>query len=141
MILGRILALWQAGPRIVLATDAGIGPGKPHDAMAYTALQLAAVTRDPVGALRAATSQAADALGLADTCGPAGAGARCGPARCPRASRHRRRCPARRRGRLPRRGTGSRALHPPPPTVRLSRRPDAGRHSTTLDVHQRHRRE
>ncbi len=68
-ILGRILALWEAGARIVVATDAGIGPGKPHDAMAYAVLQLAAATGDPVGALRAATSQAADALGLADTCG------------------------------------------------------------------------
>ena len=66
---GRIQALLQAGARIVLATDAGVGPGKPHDAMAYTVLQLAAATRDPVGALRAAASQAADALGLADTCG------------------------------------------------------------------------
>jgi imidazolonepropionase-like amidohydrolase len=69
MILGRIQALWRAGARIVVATDAGVGPGKPHDAMAYTVLQLAAATGDPVGALRAATSQAADALGLADTCG------------------------------------------------------------------------
>ena len=69
MILGRLLALWEAGARIVVATDAGIGPGKPHDFMAYAVLQLAAATRDPVGALRAATSQAADALRLADTCG------------------------------------------------------------------------
>jgi imidazolonepropionase-like amidohydrolase len=69
MILARIQALWEAGARIVVATDAGVGPGKPHDAMAYTVLQLAAATRDPVGALRAATSQAADAVGLADTCG------------------------------------------------------------------------
>ncbi|MEO6586284.1 MAG: amidohydrolase family protein, partial [Knoellia sp.] len=68
-IFGRILALWEAGARIVVATDAGIGPGKPHDAMAYAVLQVAAATSDPVGALRAATSQAADALGLADTCG------------------------------------------------------------------------
>ena len=68
-IFGRILALWEAGARIVVATDAGIGPGKPHDAMAYAVLQVAAATSDPVGALRAATSQAADALALADTCG------------------------------------------------------------------------
>ncbi len=69
-ISGRLLALWEAGARIVVATDAGVGPGKPHDAMAYAVLELAAATSDPVGALRAATSQAADALGgLADTCG------------------------------------------------------------------------
>ena len=76
MILGRLLALWEAGARVVVATDAGIGPGKPHDFMAYAVLQLAAATRDPVGALRAATSQAADALGLADSCG------RLAPGRC-----------------------------------------------------------
>jgi imidazolonepropionase-like amidohydrolase len=52
-----------------VATDAGIGPGKPHVVMAYAVLQLAAATRVNVGALRAATSQAADALGLAVTCG------------------------------------------------------------------------
>jgi imidazolonepropionase-like amidohydrolase len=69
MIMGRILALWEAGARIVVATDAGIGPGKPHDALAYTVLQVVAVTGDPLGVLRAATSQAADALGLADACG------------------------------------------------------------------------
>ena len=68
-IQGRILALWEAGARIVVATDAGIGPGKPHDALAYAILQLAAASGDPVGALRAATSQAADSLGLAETCG------------------------------------------------------------------------
>jgi imidazolonepropionase-like amidohydrolase len=69
MIVGRLLALWEAGARIVVATDAGIGPGKPHDALAYSVLDLAAATGDAVGALRAATSRAADALGLADTCG------------------------------------------------------------------------
>jgi imidazolonepropionase-like amidohydrolase len=69
MIMGRILALWEAGARIVVATDAGIGPGKPHDAIAYTLLQLVDVTGDALDVLRAATSLAADALGLADTCG------------------------------------------------------------------------
>ena len=69
MILGRLRALWEAGARVVLATDSGIGPGKPHDAMAYTVLQFAGVAADPIGVLRAATSHAADALGLADTCG------------------------------------------------------------------------
>ena len=68
-ILGRIIALWHAGARIVVASDAGIGPGKPHDVLAYGVLQLATATGDPVGALRAATSRAADALGLTATCG------------------------------------------------------------------------
>ena len=69
MIVGRIQALSQVGARVVVASDAGIGPGKPHDVMAYAVLQLAAATGDALGALRAATSRAADALGLADTCG------------------------------------------------------------------------
>ena len=52
-----------------MSTDAGIGPGKPHDVMAYAVIQFATATGDPVDALAAATSLAADALGLADTCG------------------------------------------------------------------------
>jgi len=69
MIVDRLLSLWRAEARMVVATDAGIGPGKPHDALAYSVLDLAAATGDPLGALRAATSRAADALGLTDTCG------------------------------------------------------------------------
>jgi imidazolonepropionase-like amidohydrolase len=69
MIVGRIQALWQVGARMVVATDAGVGPGKPHDVMPYAVLQLAAATGDALGALRAATSRAADALGVGDTCG------------------------------------------------------------------------
>jgi imidazolonepropionase-like amidohydrolase len=52
-----------------VATDAGVSPGKPHDSLAYSVLQFAEAIGDPVGALRAATSLAADALGLSDTCG------------------------------------------------------------------------
>jgi imidazolonepropionase-like amidohydrolase len=62
-------ALQESGARLVASTDAGVGPRKPHDAMAYAVLQLADATGDPMGALRAATSLAADALGLAETCG------------------------------------------------------------------------
>ena len=69
LIVDRLLALWEAEARIVVATDAGIGPGKPHDALAYSVLVLAAATGDHLGALRAATSRAAAALGLSDTCG------------------------------------------------------------------------
>lgn len=68
-IMAGLRALRESGARLVVSTDAGIGPGKPHDAMAYAVLQLGGATRDPAGALRAATSRAADALGLADTCG------------------------------------------------------------------------
>jgi len=69
LIVDRLLALWEAEARIVVATDAGIGPGKPHDALAYSVLVLAAATGDHLGALRAATSRAAAALGLSHTCG------------------------------------------------------------------------
>ncbi len=68
-IMHGLLALRESGARLVVSTDAGVGPGKPHDAMAYAVLQFGVATQDPLGALRAATSRAADALGLADTCG------------------------------------------------------------------------
>lgn len=68
-IMRGLKALRDSGARLVVSTDAGVGPGKPHDAMAYAVLQLGAATEDPVGALQAATSRAADALGLGDTCG------------------------------------------------------------------------
>lgn len=69
LVVGRVLALREAGARLVVATDAGIGPGKPHDSLAYSVLAFAEATGDPVGALRTATSLAADALGLGGTCG------------------------------------------------------------------------
>lgn len=68
-IVQGLRALRESGARLAVSTDAGVGPGKPHDAMAYAVLQFGGATDDPVGALRAATSAAADALGLGDTCG------------------------------------------------------------------------
>lgn len=68
-IIGRLGMLRESGGRIVLSSDAGISPGKPHDVMAYAVLQFGSATGDPLGALRAATSLAAEALGLEDTCG------------------------------------------------------------------------
>lgn len=59
----------MAGGPLVVLTDARAGPGKPHDVMAYAVIQFGGATGDPVGALRLATSQAADAVGLGDTCG------------------------------------------------------------------------
>ena len=61
--------LRDRGARVVVATDAGVSPGKPHDVMAHALLVFGHVTGDPVDTLRAATSRAADALGLAGTCG------------------------------------------------------------------------
>jgi imidazolonepropionase-like amidohydrolase len=73
-IVQGVRALRESGARLVVSTDAGVGPRKPHDAMAYAVLQFAAATEDPVDALRAATSRAADALGLSETCGRLAAG-------------------------------------------------------------------
>ena len=68
-IMQGLRSLRESGARLVVSTDAGVSPGKPHDAMAYAVLQFGGATEDPADALRAATSRAADALGLADTCG------------------------------------------------------------------------
>ena len=75
IILG-LMALWESGAPLVVRTDTEVGPGKPHDAMAYAVIQLGLATGDAVGVLRAATSRAAEALDLADTCEPARARSR-----------------------------------------------------------------
>jgi imidazolonepropionase-like amidohydrolase len=64
-----IARLRDLGARIVVSTDAGVSPGKPHDVMAYAVHQFGAMTGDPVDALARATSVAADALGLTGVCG------------------------------------------------------------------------
>ena len=70
MRLPRIIAntrnLYEAGAHIVLGTDAGIGPPKPHDVLRYALVQTAQIGMQPVVALRTATSTAAAACGLAD---------------------------------------------------------------------------
>jgi imidazolonepropionase-like amidohydrolase len=70
MRLPRIIAntrgLYEAGAHIVLGTDAGIGPPKPHDVLRHALVQTAQLGIQPVAALRMATSTAAAACGLAD---------------------------------------------------------------------------
>jgi imidazolonepropionase-like amidohydrolase len=70
MRLPRIIAntriLYEAGANIILGTDAGIGPPKPHDVLRYALAQTAQIAMQPVVALRMATSTAAAACGLAD---------------------------------------------------------------------------
>lgn len=68
-IVQGLKLLWEVGGRVVLSTDAGIGPGKPHDVMAYAVIQFGNAIGDAVAALRACTAHAADALGLDSTCG------------------------------------------------------------------------
>jgi imidazolonepropionase-like amidohydrolase len=64
-----IARLRDLGARLVVSSDAGIGPGKPHDVMAYAVHQFGSMTGDPIDALTRATSGAADALGLTGVCG------------------------------------------------------------------------
>lgn len=65
-IIANTRSLYQAGAHIVLGTDAGIGPPKPHDVLRYALAQTAQIAMQPVVALRIATSTAAAACGLAD---------------------------------------------------------------------------
>jgi imidazolonepropionase-like amidohydrolase len=69
MRLPRIIAntrsLYEAGAQLVLGTDAGIGPPKPHGVLRYAITQTAPIGIQPVAALRMATSTAATVCGLA----------------------------------------------------------------------------
>jgi imidazolonepropionase-like amidohydrolase len=65
-IIANTRGLFEAGAHIVLGTDAGIGPPKPHDVLRYAIAQTAQIAMQPVVALRVATSTAAAACGLAD---------------------------------------------------------------------------
>jgi imidazolonepropionase-like amidohydrolase len=70
MRLPRIIAntrgLYEAGAYMVLGTDAGIGPPKPHDVLRHALAQTVQIAMPPAEALRMATSTAAAACGLAD---------------------------------------------------------------------------
>jgi imidazolonepropionase-like amidohydrolase len=73
MRIPRILAntrrLYEAGAHLVLGTDAGIGPPKPHDVLRFAIEQTAMIGIAPEVALGLATSTAAAACGLGDTKG------------------------------------------------------------------------
>ncbi|MGJ6962482.1 amidohydrolase family protein [Streptosporangium sp. G11] len=58
--------LYRLGARIVLGTDAGIMPVKPHDVLPYAISQFTAEGPSPLEALTAATSLAAQACGVSD---------------------------------------------------------------------------
>ncbi|MGB0112471.1 MAG: amidohydrolase family protein, partial [Ilumatobacteraceae bacterium] len=55
----------QLGGTIVVGSDAGINPGKPHDVACHSIHDLLGVGMTPIDALAAMTSGGADALGLA----------------------------------------------------------------------------
>jgi imidazolonepropionase-like amidohydrolase len=56
--------LCNAGANIVLGTDAGLSPGKPHDVLPYALEALVDLGIPPKSALHAVTTAAADACGL-----------------------------------------------------------------------------
>ena len=55
--------LAQNGGRLVVGTDAGIGPGKPHGVLPWAMVDLAR-GMDAASTLRALTSGGAEAIGL-----------------------------------------------------------------------------
>lgn len=54
-----------SGARIVVGTDAGIEPSKPHHVFPYALVQLAGLGMPTLDVLRSATTEAAEAVGLA----------------------------------------------------------------------------
>jgi imidazolonepropionase-like amidohydrolase len=64
-IMANHAALHRAGARIVCGTDAGVGPNKPHDVLRYGVSNFSAIGLTNAEALRANTSVAAEACGIA----------------------------------------------------------------------------
>lgn len=64
-MMANVGVLVGSGARIVLGSDAGIAPVKPHDVLRHSVLHLAQFGRTPAQALHTATVAAADALGVA----------------------------------------------------------------------------
>ncbi|WP_089255333.1 amidohydrolase family protein [Asanoa hainanensis] len=64
----------DAGVRMIVTSDAGIGPSKPHDVLPYAAEMFLLFGDPPPAALRAVTSDAAAACGLGATKGRVAAG-------------------------------------------------------------------
>ena len=63
-LLANLRRLCASGAPITAGTDAGVTPGKPHDAARWAVGNLVAAGLTPAQALRACTSQAALACGL-----------------------------------------------------------------------------
>ena len=56
----------RRGGNLVVGTDAGIGPGKPHDVLPYAAIHLAEVGMPNLDALKSMTSRSAAAIGVGE---------------------------------------------------------------------------
>jgi imidazolonepropionase-like amidohydrolase len=66
-IVSNHAALHRAGARIACGTDAGVGPGKPHDVLRYAVSNvLPTIGMSNAQALRANTSLAAEICGVGD---------------------------------------------------------------------------
>ncbi len=111
LFIANLRRLHAAGALIVVGTDAGIAPTKPHGVLPHGLEQLTQLGMSNADALRAGTSVAAAVCGLGGSQGPAGGGLRRRPAR-------RRRRPARRHRRAAPPARGARRRAPG--------RPDAG---------------
>ncbi|GAA3227899.1 amidohydrolase family protein [Dactylosporangium siamense] len=67
-------AMCASGARVVVGTDAGIGPVKPHDVLPTALVQLIRIGMTPAAALHAMTGRAAEVVGLGDRKGKVVAG-------------------------------------------------------------------
>jgi imidazolonepropionase-like amidohydrolase len=65
-VLANHRRLHQAGARLVCGTDAGVAPNKPHDVLRYGVSSFPSLGLTNAEALRANTSVAANACGVAD---------------------------------------------------------------------------
>jgi imidazolonepropionase-like amidohydrolase len=65
-LVANLRRMYQAGATMIPGTDAGLGPGKPHDVLRYAIGHLGLLGFSPVAALQAATAGAAAAIGLGE---------------------------------------------------------------------------
>lgn len=65
-LLAALAEFVRGGGNLVVGTDAGIGPGKPHDVLRYAAIHLSEVGMPPIDMLKSMTSRSAVAIGVGD---------------------------------------------------------------------------
>jgi len=65
-ITATLASLVRAGALVVVGTDSGIGPPKPHSSLPHAVPQLIGIGMNPLDALRTVTTVAARVCGLAD---------------------------------------------------------------------------
>lgn len=64
-IIENLLLLHRSGARMVLSSDAGIAPVKPHDVLRHSIVRMGALGLPPAEVLRMVTTAAAEACGMA----------------------------------------------------------------------------